>query len=61
MSKKLFTRKEVARNLRMGLTALNELLMSGELASYFIGGKRLVAEEDLDAFIESKKNEGVRA
>lgn len=61
MSKKLLTRKEVARNLRMGLTALNELLQSGELASCFIGGKRLVAEEDLDAFIESKKNEGVRA
>lgn len=60
MSKKLFTRKEVARNLRMGLTALNELLQSGEIVSCIIGGKRLVAEEDLDAYIESKRNEGVR-
>lgn len=60
MPTKLFTRKEVAKNLRMGLTALNELLQSGEIVSCVIGGKRLVAEEDLDAYIESKRNEGER-
>lgn len=55
MEIKLHTRKEVAQTLRMGLTALNEILMSGELPSYVIGGKRLVSEDDLNAFIASKR------
>lgn len=55
MEIKLHTRKEVAQTLRMGLTALNDLLMSGELPSYVIGGKRLVSEDDLNAYIASKR------
>lgn len=55
MEIKLHTRKEVAQTLRMGLTALNDLLMSGELPSYVIGGKRLVSEDDLNAFIASRR------
>lgn len=55
MEIKLHTRKEVAQTLRMGLTALNDILMSGELPSYVIGGKRLVSEDDLNAYIASKR------
>lgn len=55
MEIKLHTRKEVAQALRMGLTALNDILMSGELPSYVIGGKRLVSEDDLNAYIASKR------
>ena len=55
MEIKLHTRKEVAQTLRMGLTALNEILMSGELPSYVIGGKRLVSDDDLYAYIASKR------
>lgn len=55
MEIKLHTRKEVAQTLRMGLTALNDILMSGELPSYVIGGKRLVSDDDLNAYIASKR------
>ena len=52
-SSNLKTRKEAASKLRMGLSKLNQLLMSGELPSYYIGGKRLIQDEDLEAYIES--------
>ena len=54
----IYTTAEAAQLLRIGKTSLYELMATGELQSMKIGSRRLIAHQDLEAFIESRRAEG---
>ena len=49
----MYTMDEAAEELRLGRTALYDLVRSGQLVSIKIGRRRLITREDLVAFIGS--------
>ena len=53
----LLTVDETIRVLRLGRTRVNEILRSGELASYKLGRRRLVRRTDIEAWIERHKDQ----
>jgi excisionase family DNA binding protein len=52
----LLTVEETIRILRLGRTRVNEILRSGELASYKLGRRRLVRVRDIEAWLERHKD-----
>jgi len=56
MEKNFYTIKEVAELLRASEIWVRRRVKEGEIPSYKIGGKRLFKKEELDKWIESKKN-----
>ena len=53
----LLTVDETIRVLRLGRTRVNEILRSGELASYKLGRRRLVRRTDIEAWLERHKDQ----
>lgn len=51
----ILTVVEAAETLRIGRSSVYELIASGELRSLKIGARRLIARDDLDAFIDSRR------
>ena len=51
---------EAAGTLRIGRSSVYELMASGQLRSLKIGSRRLIARDDLDAFIEARRAGGGR-
>ena len=49
---KLLTLRQAGEQSGLGLRFITALVQQRRIQSYKIGGKRLVAEADLDAFIE---------
>ncbi len=49
----LYSVNEAAEQLRIGRSALYELINTGRLRSLKIGNRRLIARRDLEAFIAS--------
>jgi len=56
MEKNFYTIKEVAELLRASEIWVRRRVKEGEIPSYKFGGKRLFKKEELDKWIESKKN-----
>ncbi len=53
----VYSLNEAANLLRIGRTSLYELLAAEELRSIKIGSRRLVAREDIEAFIASRRSD----
>ncbi len=53
----LYTVPEAATLLRIGRSSLYELMATEQLRSITIGSRRLIAAEDLAAFVAGKRNE----
>ena len=53
--RKLLTPGEVAEELRVSERMVRSMMSRRELAHVWIGGKRHVLREDLDAYIESQR------
>ncbi|MGH3381342.1 MAG: helix-turn-helix domain-containing protein [Actinoallomurus sp.] len=57
----LLTTRDVAGELRFGLTKTRALLRSGAIPSFMIGGHRRVARVDLDSYIETHRTQTATA
>ncbi len=53
----VYSLNEAAQLLRIGRTSLYELLAAKELRSIKIGSRRLIAREDIEAFVESRRSD----
>ena len=53
----LLTVDETIRVLRLGRTRVNDILRSGELASYKLSRRRLVRRTDIEAWLERHKDQ----
>ncbi len=56
---KLLTLQEVAEVLRVNRSSISRLLKNKDLSYIVVGGRKLVDENDLLAFIENRKVESV--
>lgn len=50
----VWTRRELCPLMKMGLTKVTALIVSGELPSIKIGGQRLVRDSDLRQYIAAQ-------
>jgi excisionase family DNA binding protein len=57
---RLLTPAEAAARLRISRALFYRLVTSGRLRSLKIGGRRLIVEEDLEAYIASQSEGGER-
>jgi excisionase family DNA binding protein len=60
---RLLTVKDVADRLRLSVFGVRELLKSGQLRGFMLGGARAgwrVTEDDLRAFIDAARDRGER-
>lgn len=55
----IYTVREAATVLRIGYSTAREHIRTGELRSFKIGGRRLIAGEDLVAFVRSQRDQGI--
>ena len=55
MKKYAYSVNETAEALSLGKTKLYELLQSGEIPTFNVGKKRLIAATDLERFVEARK------
>lgn len=53
----VYTVAEVAERLRLGRSAVYELMQQGRLRSFKVGRRRLVAHVDLVAFVDELRAE----
>ena len=54
--KLVYSVDEAAQRLSIGRTLAYELIRSGELRSLKIGHRRLIARDDLEAFVQSRRS-----
>jgi excisionase family DNA binding protein len=54
---KLLSLREAGEQSGLGLRFMERLVEERRIASYKIGGKRRIAEADLEAFIEAHRSE----
>ena len=57
--KLVYTVKEAAEELRIGYSTARERIRTGELRSFKDGSRRLVAGDDLLAYLRSRQGSGV--
>ena len=57
MQKYAYSIHETAEALGLGRSKLYELLQSGEIPTFYVGRKRLVAADDLQRFVESRREQ----
>ncbi|MBP8299413.1 MAG: helix-turn-helix domain-containing protein [Planctomycetes bacterium] len=55
-----YSLSDAARTIGIGSTKLNELIRSGDLATFTVGRRRLVRAEDLVAFICQRRRAASR-
>lgn len=55
----IYTVREAATVLRIGYSTAREHIRTGELRSFKIGGRRLIAGEDLVAFVRCQREQGI--
>lgn len=53
----VYTVREAAERLRIGYSTARECIRTGELRSFKVGRRRLVAGEDLVAYVRSRVEE----
>jgi excisionase family DNA binding protein len=53
----MLTRDQVASYLCVSTRTLDRLIQAGEIPAYRIGGHRRFRREDLDSFIDSRREE----
>lgn len=58
---KLLTPDEAKKQLSVGTTILYRLMKEGQLRRVKLGGKTLIAQSDIQAFIEKKLEEATAA
>jgi len=51
-----YTVADAARALSIGRSTLYKFLQSGELASINLGARRLILREDLDRFVQTRRD-----
>ena len=52
-----FTPKTLAHRLAVSERTVRELLRTGEIASYRVGGSRRIDPKDVDAFLAARRRE----
>ncbi|MEZ5407683.1 MAG: helix-turn-helix domain-containing protein [Acidimicrobiales bacterium] len=56
----VYTVREAADELRIGYSTARERIRTGELRSFKDGSRRLIAGEDLVAYVRARQNGGDR-
>lgn len=54
----VYTVKEAAEELRIGYSTVREFIRTGELRSFKVGRRRLVAGDDLAAYVRTQVEKG---
>ena len=57
MQKYAYSINETAEVLSLGRSKLYQLLQSGEIPSFYVGRKRLVAADDCQRFVQSRREQ----
>jgi excisionase family DNA binding protein len=61
MSRLVYTVQEAAEELRIGNSTVRERIRSGQLRSFKDGGRRLIAGDDLLAYVRTLREQTIDA